>query len=33
VNDQERAAGIIKTAEGKRLTYKPLVGRKGNAVS
>jgi transposase-like protein len=27
VNDQERAAGIVKSAEGKRLTYKPLVRR------
>jgi hypothetical protein len=25
VNDQERAAGIVKTAVGKRLTYRPLV--------
>lgn len=29
VEDQERTAGIIKAAEGKRLRYKPLVGRIG----
>lgn len=33
VNDQERAAGIVKTAEGKRLTYKPLVHRRSDRVS
>jgi hypothetical protein len=27
VDDQQRAKGIVKAAEGKRLTYKPLVGR------
>jgi transposase-like protein len=27
VSDQARTAGIVKSAEGKRLTYKPLVGR------
>ena len=25
-DDQERAAGIVKTAKGKRLSYKPLLG-------
>ena len=27
VNDQQRAKGIVRAAVGKRLTYKPLVGR------
>jgi transposase-like protein len=27
VDDQERTRGIVKAAEGKRLSYKPLVGR------
>jgi transposase-like protein len=28
VDDKERAKGIVKGAEGKRLSYRPLVGRK-----
>jgi transposase-like protein len=28
VEDQERTAGIVKATEGKRLSYRPLVGRR-----
>ena len=27
VDDQERSKGIVKAAEGKRLSYRPLVKR------